>query len=121
MERSRPRGLLRAMTLRFHDELRALEGIGGRAARLDAAQVTRLKRAIAKLAAKDVDENELRDPYAGGLLERARNKLAEGKDVVTAPESGEVDEPEAGGGEVIDLSSLVRERLREPRRLRARR
>jgi DNA end-binding protein Ku len=109
------RGLLRAMTLRFHDELRAPEGIGGRPTKLDVAQVTRLKRAIAKLAAKDVDEKELLDPDAGALLERARKKLAEGKDVVTAPESDEVDETEAGGGEVIDLFSLVRDRLREPR------
>ena len=114
-------GVLRAVTLRFHDELRTVEGVGVRkGTKVDSAQVAKLKRSIAKLAAEDLDPGELRDPEAGSLLALAREKHARDEDVVRAPtdaepEAGDADEADGGGGEVIDLFAVIRERLREPR------
>lgn len=115
------RGVLRGVTLRYHDELRSLEGVGVRKrVKIDPAQVAKLKRSITKLAAEDVDAAELRDPEAGSLLALAREKHARDEDVVRAPdasepEAGDGDEADGGGAEVIDLFATIRERLREPR------
>jgi DNA end-binding protein Ku len=105
-------GLLRAVTLRYHDELRAAEEMGiGAPRKIDAERVSQIKRAIGKLKAAEVDENELSDDGAARLLELAHEKLARGADVVRAPEAID-EEPEAGsGGEVIDLVALIRKRL----------
>jgi DNA end-binding protein Ku len=104
-------GLLRAVTLRYPDELRAAEQMGIRAPRkIDAERVSQMKRAIGKLKAAKLDEGELSDDATARLLELAREKLARGADVVRAQEvAGE--EPEISGGEVIDLVALIRKRL----------
>jgi DNA end-binding protein Ku len=104
-------GLLRAVTLRYPDELRAAEKMGIAAPRkTDAGRVKRIKRAIEKLKAAKVDEDELRDDATTRLLELARKKLARGADVVRAPEvAGE--ESEEAGGELVDLVALIRKRL----------
>jgi DNA end-binding protein Ku len=112
------RGLLRAQTLRFNDELRKPEEMGIPAPEgSDAARVLKMKGAIAKSQAKQIDESELTDDAATRLLELARKKLARGVDVVRAPKLPE-DESEAeseseSNGEVIDLLALIRKRLRE--------
>jgi DNA end-binding protein Ku len=120
------RGLLRAETLRFADEVRSGEGLGISArAKLDAAAVAKMKREIAKLAADEVDERELADDQAAEIIEIARKKLARDEDVVRAPEApaDETSGVEAAegetGGEVIDLFALIQQRLRSPAKRRA--
>jgi DNA end-binding protein Ku len=106
-------GLLRAVTLRYSDELRTAEAMGIAApARVDSSRVAEMKRAIGKLKATEIEESELRDDSTEKLLERAREKLARGADVVSAPEG--VDEEMDGetGAEVIDLVDLIRKRMR---------
>jgi DNA end-binding protein Ku len=110
------RGVLRAQTLRFSDELRKPEEMGIPAPdRSDPARVQKMKGAIAKSKATQIDESELTDDAATRLLALARKKLARGVDVVRAPELPE-DETESeseSNGEVIDLLALIRKRLRE--------
>jgi DNA end-binding protein Ku len=110
------RGVLRAETLRFRDELRTPEQVGLPAkSRAEPARVARMERAIDALAEKALDPEELRDDAADRLLAVARRKERAGKDVFEAPEPEDTDVPaadESAGAEVVDLAALIRERLR---------
>lgn len=108
------RGVLRAQTLRFADEIRSPARIGVPPSRkADAALVAKMKRAIEKLKRDEVDERELRDEETARVEALVRRKLARGKDVVRVSEDA-VEEPaaEEAGGEVIDLFALIQKRLR---------
>jgi DNA end-binding protein Ku len=105
------RGILRAETLRFGDEVRSPRDLGlpapGKPA---AAKVKAMTKRVRELAEPSLDEAELRDDEAERLLALARRKHERGEDVVEAPAPPAEDEE---GGEVIDLMALLRERLRE--------
>lgn len=106
------RGLLRAETLRFGDEVRTPRQLGLPAAgRARPAQVKAMAKRLSALAEPALDERELRDEEADKLLALARRKYERGEDVVEAPEEALPDEGE--GGEVIDLMALLRQRMRE--------
>jgi DNA end-binding protein Ku len=120
------RGILRAETLRFGDELRKPQDLGVVASgKADATRVSEIQRAITKLERDELDASALSDPEASSLLELAQQKLKREQDVVRAPEipaeeepetDGEAAESERGeerGGEVIDLFALIQQRLRE--------
>jgi DNA end-binding protein Ku len=115
------RGVLRAVTLRFGDELRSPVEMGiGVPAHAEPARVAEMERAIAGLTQKNLDERELVDEESSRVLELARMKLARGLDVVNAPEvppPPESREAAADGGEsggqVIDLFALIQKRLSE--------
>lgn len=120
------RGLLRAETLRFGDEVRdpAASGIGV-PAKIDPREVKKAARAIEKRKARSLEPDELDENGSAQLLALAKRKLARGENVVTLPEAAAV-EPEGAAageesaGEVIDLFALIRDRLRdEPARARA--
>jgi DNA end-binding protein Ku len=118
------RGLLRAVTLRFGDELRSPEEIAV-PARPEPARVAEWKRKIEKLAQEALDERELAGEERADLLERAREKLARGEGVVRSPEreagAKPAGEEAAGGdeparGELIDLFTLIKQRIGESER-----
>jgi DNA end-binding protein Ku len=111
-------GLLRAVTLRYSDELRSAEAMGISApGRADSGRVSEIKRAIQQRKESEIDERELTDDSAERLKRLAREKLARGADVVTAPEAAAEDAEAEAGGEVIDLVDLIRKSLRtQPRR-----
>lgn len=103
-------GILRAETLRFHDELRTPEQVGlPRRQPADKETVERMRAAIGKLTRKDFDAELLSDPHIRNLQQHIAEKLKSGTDVLHAPE-----EPEAGEAEsnVIDLMQVLKERLR---------
>lgn len=106
-------GILRAETLRFHDEIRDVEDIDlPEPPNITKARVGAVKKAIARLTRDDLDESELEDDYTRrieALIERKRKK---GQDLVTAP-AGAVDEGE-GGAEVIDLMEVLKRSLQRP-------
>jgi DNA end-binding protein Ku len=113
------RGVLRAETLRFADELRPAADLGIPVVRKpDAALVGKMSKAIAKLEESELDERELRDASDAALLELARAKLKRGRDVVKIAESAEAHEPKADDddepahGNVIDLFAVIQKRLR---------
>jgi DNA end-binding protein Ku len=121
------RGVLRAETLRFADELRAVADLGIPIVRKpDASEVAKMGKAIAKLAEDELDERELRDTSDAALLDLARAKLKRGRDVVRIDESAEApavepaDDADAPAtGNVIDLFALIQKRLREKTDARA--
>ncbi len=112
------RGILRAEIMRFHDELRDVSEAGiGKHEKPPAAKVKKLEQAIAKLSQKKLDPAELSDPTSEQLLALAKKKLAKGQDVIevsepandaTAPTDEEVT---PGGGEVVDLMDLIKQRM----------
>jgi DNA end-binding protein Ku len=106
-------GILRAETLRFHEEIRPLEEIDLPARpELDRNQVQGVEKAIRKLTRKTLDEAELEDDYARTLRALVEKKKKQRKGVVAAP-AGMVEEDEEGG-EVIDLMEVLKRSLRRP-------
>lgn len=102
------RGILRAETLRFHDEIRTPSQVG--LPQLDKAdqKLTRaFKQAIKKLSAKTLDPSLLADHQANKLLAMVEEKLASETDIIEAP-----DELEAPENNVIDLIQVLKERLK---------
>lgn len=86
-------GILRAETMRFHDELRSPADVGlPELKAADPAQVRNFQEAMQALATDTLDPAELSDRQSQRLLERIREKLAAGKDVVQAPVTEEAEE-----------------------------
>lgn len=103
------RGILRAETLRFQDEIRTPEDIGlPRLPKIDKKQVDHIKKAIANLAVETVDEDELVDDNRRGLQQLVETKLAEGEDVKHPPNL-----PQQEGAQVIDLMQVLKRSLEQ--------
>ncbi len=102
-------GILRAETLRFHDELRTPEQVGLPARQAaDTKVVERMRAAIKKLTHKHFDAELLSDHHTRELKQRIEAKLKSGVDVLKAPEEPE---PAEAGSNVIDLMQELKERL----------
>lgn len=103
-------GILRAEILRFRDELRSPDDVGLPALTRPAGErVNRIEKAMRKLHAGKLDEDELHDRYARRLEKLVQRKLDGGEDVVKAPE--ETEPSERDSAEVIDLLQVLKERL----------
>jgi DNA end-binding protein Ku len=108
-------GILRAETLRFHDEVRPVEEIDlPGPPEIAAKRVKDVKKAVGKLTRKTLDESELEDDYARRLRALVEEKRKKGQDVVsvegeTAPAGDEDDE-----GHVIDLMEVLKRSLQRP-------
>ena len=108
-------GVLRAETLRFSDASRSPEDVGlPLAAEPPPPAVERYRRAIAALAADEVDRALLRDERIERLRALIDDKLARGVDVEKAPEAEEAEEE----AEIIDLMEVLKRRLQPEQRER---
>jgi DNA end-binding protein Ku len=106
------KGVLRAETLRFGDELRTAEDVGLPApGKVDRGKVNEMKKAMDKVAADRLDESVLVDPEPERLLSLARAKRSRGEDVVTLREAAEGGAP--ASVDVVDLMALLKQRLHE--------
>jgi DNA end-binding protein Ku len=104
------KGILRAETLRFADEVRTPADIGLPAPETpEPGEVKRIVTQIQKLASKSFDPDDLTDPTTEELRKLVQKKLRAGDDVVDAPpeEEGE----DADGSDVIDLVERLRRSL----------
>src|SRR5690606_20962785 len=100
-------GSLRALTLRYHDELRTPETIGlPELETADVDEVKRIEKAIAKLGEKGLRPAELEDRASKRLRELAERKLKKGRDVHRVDED-EVDYDE--DEPAIDIMALLKE------------
>ena len=94
------RGILRAETMRFQDELRSPKDIGlPKDGKVSAQDVKRIEHAIEKRVTKELDPRGLEDEWADRVLALARKKLERGEDVVKA--TGKVPEEEEPSGDLI--------------------
>ena len=116
------RGILRAETLRFGDELRRPADLGlPEPGDVSSARVRKMARQVDALAKRDLDPGELDDDRIERLRELAERKLERREDVVRAPDgadAGEAEETE--GGEVVDLMALLKQRVGAKRSARPR-
>jgi DNA end-binding protein Ku len=102
-------GILRAETLRFHDELRTPDQVGLPARQpADKKAVEKMRAAIKKLTHKQFDSELLSDHHTVMLKKRIEAKLKSGTDVLKAPEEAE---PAEAASNVIDLMQVLKERL----------
>src|SRR5512143_935682 len=80
-------GILRAETLRFHDELRSPQGIGLPPRKpADKKIVEQMRSAIRKMTHQHFDDELLSDQQARNLKRCIEDKLRSGTDVLQAPE-----------------------------------
>ena len=102
--------VLRAETLRFADEIRSAQDIGlPKRAKPARKELKRMSEAIASLERDSLDMEELSDRYAAVIQDLAEKKASKGKDLVDA--SGETEDEEDAGAEVIDLMKLLKDRI----------
>ncbi|MGL6213486.1 non-homologous end joining protein Ku [Billgrantia desiderata] len=110
------KGILRAETLRFAEEIRAPEDIAlPEATRPDKQRAKAMQKAIEALTEKGFAREELQDLQSQRIVARAEEKLARGEDVIAL---GEEDAPEfepEQGGEVVDLMQVLKQSLAEGR------
>lgn len=103
------RGILRAETLRFQNEVRTPEDIGApQLPKADKKQVERFKKVIADLSADAVNEKELVDEKAHNLQTLVESKLTEGEDVKHPPNL-----PQQESAQVIDLMQVLKRSLEQ--------
>src|SRR5512139_1039566 len=102
-------GILRAETLRFHDELRTPEAIGlPPRQHADKKILEQMRAAIRKATRKQFDSELLHDQHTQQVKQRIEEKLKSGTDVLKAPEEPAPAEAESN---VIDLMQVLKERL----------
>jgi DNA end-binding protein Ku len=101
------RGILRAETLRFQDELRSPDDVGlPKLAEPDKKLVERMKKGIGEFAADTINEDELVDENTRSLQALVETKLAEGEDVKHPPNL-----PQQESAQVIDLMEVLKRSL----------
>jgi DNA end-binding protein Ku len=102
-------GLLRAQTLRYHDELRAVEDlVDAPEVEPDEDTVEAFVEAIEEASADELDAEELADLEARALRELAEAKRERDEDVIE-PQV----EPEAEPGTVIDLMQSLKKSIEQ--------
>lgn len=100
------KGILRAETLRFSDEIRKPEDIGlPKKPRMAAADVKKFETQI-KRQTKKLSPKEMTDDYAARLEKLVAAKERKKQDVVRAPQEPEREEG-SQGGEVVDLMEIL--------------
>ena len=103
-------GTLRAVTMRFADELRTPNDVGlPSAARPSADRRQEMERALAELTGDALDTTLLEDEYAARLLELAQAKRDAGKDVIEIEEAPPEDEETSA--DIIDIMAVLKQRM----------
>jgi DNA end-binding protein Ku len=103
-------GTLRAVTMRFADQLRTPDDIGLPAARRPAAERRHeIDRAVAELTEDELDLKLLDDEYTTKVLELAEAKRDAEKDIVEIEEAPPEDEETSA--DVIDIMAVLKERM----------
>jgi len=107
------RGILRAETLRFHDELRRPQDIGLPALEAgDKTRVERLQQSIRSRRRKTLPRQLLADHYSAAVRRCIKHKLDADKDVIPAPTDVEAEQGDQDG-EGIDLMRVLKDSLQQ--------
>jgi DNA end-binding protein Ku len=104
------KGILRAETMRFHNEIRSPEDVGLPELREGPSEITgEFQEEIKKLRTDNFDPDILKD-YQGEMIKKiAKKKLKEDKDAVIHVEPEESQE----SANVIDLMEILKQRLNQ--------
>ncbi|EWG98296.1 non-homologous end joining protein Ku [Halomonas sp. BC04] len=110
------KGILRAETLRFAEEVRSPEGIElPDISQTDKKKIQAIQQGIDELTETDLERDALQDLQSQRIVDRAEEKISRGEDVVTLGEEDESDVEPEQGGEVIDLMQVLKQSLAEGR------
>jgi DNA end-binding protein Ku len=102
------RGVLRAQTLRFHDEVRSIAGVGlPHKPRLSRAAVQAYEKLIEQHASDELDPEQLRNEAADRLLRLVHEKERRNEGIVKSDAAETGDQ----GAEVIDLMQILKRSL----------
>jgi DNA end-binding protein Ku len=105
------RGILRAETLRFSDEVRSPKDIPlPEPARVPQATVRRFTRLIQKQSTQEISHEELRDEQTEKLIQLVNQKKAARKDIVET----QIAKSE-GPGKVVDLMEVLKRSMQQKR------
>jgi DNA end-binding protein Ku len=105
------KGVLRAETMRFHDEIRSPKQVGlPQKEDASGADVKRLAKLIGRLSSDKLSVDEMRNQASEELRKLVHQKYTRGKDVVDATESSEQE------AEVIDLIAQLKRSLQQSSR-----
>lgn len=103
------RGLLRAETLRFSDEIRTPRDLGlPEPSEVPESRVKEMEREIRAATARKIDPEEMKDREADRLLELVRGKKARGEGLAYASRQETEEEKEEEGGKVIDIMEALK-------------
>lgn len=109
------RGILRAATLRYADEIRSPQDVGlPEPVPADADETDAFAAAIEELSQPDLSSLDLADRYSAAVIKLANRKLKAGEDVVrldTAPPSVEEADAEESEADRVDLLDAIRRSL----------
>lgn len=104
------KGILRAQTMRFHDEIRSFQDIGLPEIRKGSDEITgEIQEEIKRLRIDNFDPDILQDYQAERIKKIAGKKLKQGKDVVTHADPEGAQE----SSNVIDLMEILKQRFKE--------
>ncbi|WP_010629703.1 Ku protein [Halomonas sp. KM-1] len=110
------KGILRAETLRFAEEVRTPEDIAlPEATQPDKQRAKAMQQAIESLTENNFEREELQDLQSQRIVARAAEKLARGEDVIALDEVDTADVEPEQGGEVVDLMQVLKQSLAEGR------
>jgi DNA end-binding protein Ku len=105
-------GILRAVTLRFREELRSPEDVGlPEAEGVSKSDLSAMEEAVQEATLQELPREELKDEDADRLLALVRKKKASRRDVQPLPETAEEEREETG--KVIDLMEVLKRSLEE--------
>jgi DNA end-binding protein Ku len=108
------KGILRAETLRFGDEVRSAKDVQlPEPEKVDHETVARMAARVKELSEPRLSERELRDEATEDLVAIARRKLDRGEDVVKVAEEAEAAPEEEGEAKVVDLMAVLKQRMKE--------
>jgi DNA end-binding protein Ku len=106
------RGILRAETMRFSDEIRSPADVGlpdrGKA---DPKLVRAIRKTIENNTRDAIERDDLTDTYSQKLRAYAEEKYDSGRDVVAAPSEEVAQEQDFEHADVVDLMQVIKQRL----------
>ncbi len=103
-------GTLRAVTMRFADQLRTPSDVGlPKPIKASAQRRQAMERALAELTESELDTTLLEDEYGRVLRELAEAKRDAARDVVELEEAPPEDDEESGN--VIDIMAVLKQRM----------
>jgi DNA end-binding protein Ku len=106
------KGILRAETLRFNDEVRTPESVGlPEAQSAESRRVESIGKAIESLSSDTLERSELEDWHSRKIKDRVKEKLDKGEGVIEIDPDEEAEAEQ--GGEVVDLMQVLKQSLEQ--------
>ncbi|MCG7599069.1 Ku protein [Halomonas sp. McH1-25] len=106
------KGILRAETLRFYEEVRTPASVGlPKVQSADSQRVDGIERAIASLSSDTLERSALEDWHSRKIMDRVSEKLDKGEGIIDVDPAEDAEAEQ--GGEVVDLMQVLKQSLEQ--------